>query len=312
MDETLPGMTVEMPDGSIAKTDADGRPWQRRMFRNAIESGYFWPGKSTNGGKKVLDLSVGVPNRFVDQHLFDPRMMGLLPEPVWKLRRRYLDQPLYDQPFEFQQPIDDVLDGVACRIWRGLRIDEFGRTQEITYFCMPHQNDEVRRIRLTITSAEPTPTQYVRLVEARLKEWQPGIWFPEELVITEHRDERLLYRETTTISKAEFNIVIPVEEFTAAGLELPIDWPVSIHATTPEQSVAGLWDGKKVVPDEFQLKAAAIVAGTQPKEEMFDPPAAISPIRLFWLSLNVVLLFVVVAYGLSPKLRKKRRQPPAE
>ncbi|MEZ6057918.1 MAG: hypothetical protein R3C01_14560 [Planctomycetaceae bacterium] len=283
-----------MKDGKSSNRDDDGNYWVTRVFRTPQDSGSFMPG-TLDGAPTVAKHFTGETPGSINSMIVDARLVGLSVGSIATMRSNTLQHPIGGSQFEFQEPETNVVGGESCLRIYGSRNE--GR-DEVTYWLNPRQGGEIVRALFQVHPGEKSTRSYLGEFTVQLKEWSNGFWFPEVRVLKEYSNHRLTSVETITVVKAEFNVEIPSEEFTLAGLGVPINWVVQVESPEPPRLLHGTWDGREVVPhlQKEVAKQAAHEAGvaTQP----------VSWYRIVFLWLNLLVLLLVIAYWIRSHFRK--------
>lgn len=244
VDTEDPFLEVRMPNGKSSNRDDSGNFWIERVFRTPEDSGSYCPG-TLDDAPEVAKYGTGPPDESINRSIFDPRLIGISSGPVSVMRSVSLLSPIRGEPYQFAAPEPDVHLSEPCMRVHGVR--EQGRHEHIYWFA-PNRGGEVIRTRVHQIEGRQATFSYAADAVLQLKEWQPGIWFPEERILDMYINGRLDERETITVLNAEFNIEIPQAEFSMAGLKLPVNWIMAQTSPDPKQVAHGFWNGNEVVP----------------------------------------------------------------
>ena len=118
-------------------------------------------------------------------------------------------------------------------------------------------------VRMTLESNVGKKNQYIDEMLAELSKYPSGsddVWFPSKVQTHRIHNGKKLSSFTINIESAKFNVPIPPETFTLAGMDLPVGTIVDQGRSTKEPSSKigryGKWDGSKIsslTKDDFNL-----------------------------------------------------------
>jgi hypothetical protein len=264
--------------------------------RNCEKNGYWvdYIDKKSPQGELAVSMTDMTANPLPEVfNLIHPRCLGMAPEsfPNLTASRAHLESYVARSDrrntsiqrvswkdrecvqISYQLPTDaDYADNAHVRIWISL-----------------HQGPSVVCIE---AEADVHGKHYADTVESDLRQFMPsGLWYPQAVVYERLIDGKSVEKEVTEVQLLALNEPVPLEIFTLAGMELPVDKPVSV--VDKKEGRLLYWNGEKLVPKSSRRPSA------------LRPPSLFA--RQHWLLVANAVLFALLAILLFWRWWRRRK-----
>jgi len=172
----------------------------------------------------------------------DPRLLGMIPLDITMASMHFTGRDFVGGEGASDHRVETSQLGHAVRHESSDVIRE--------YLVIPEKGHAVERIASRHTSSAGIIAD--EAVSELAVFGTQAVWFPRLVDYKRHEGDLITRSEIVRVTDAEFNVDIPSEVFTLAGMKAPVGGTVVVnHGSDPTISEVGIWDGKAIQPTEF-------------------------------------------------------------
>ncbi|MBI1314859.1 hypothetical protein GC176_26485 [bacterium] len=208
--------------------------------------------------------------------LFDPKILGCYPMPLFSLSRRTLEDGLAVADRREETVTEEILDGQAVQHISFLRSN--GAAVQI--WIAPDMNHAVLRMEAAGGGGRQT-------VRSHYRKYGDSTWYPQQVILTSYSGDRITEEQIATVEFAEFNTRISPDRFSLTSLN------PEVGEIVRKDGHLLVWNGRTLTTATNARKPA---------------PSGLSHLSYPWLATLWTVLAVLCGLAAFYLLSKSRRR----